>query len=78
MAEVLGKLDSEADASMLTNVFDLTPLEQANVNLAVSNQGGRILAEAQASEKGVAIGHYIVGLPDGKVVAASYNFSLGQ
>lgn len=78
MAEVLGKLDPDADASMLTKRENLTPLEDAQVTLAVVGRMHEILDEARQSDIKIALGHYLVALEDGRVVAANYYVSLGE
>ncbi len=72
MPEVLGKLDPEADASMLTDYDSLDRLEQSQVTLALSSQAERMMTEAQQSETGVAAGKFIVAMEDGRVLAANY------
>lgn len=78
MAEVLGKLDPGADTSMLTDYESLTRLEQAEITLAVSSHADRMVEEASSSETGQAIGRFIVGFPDGRVVTAGYNVFIGK
>lgn len=78
MAEILGKLDPEADTSMLTDYESLTRLEQSEVTLAVSSQAERIMEEARMSETGLTVGRFIVGLPDGRVVTTGYSVFIGK
>jgi hypothetical protein len=78
MAEVLGKLDPEADTSMLTDYDSLSPLEQAQVTLALSKQVERMMTEAKESEIGLALGKFIVAMEDGRVLASSYSVFIGK
>ncbi|HSX15987.1 MAG TPA: hypothetical protein VLF40_04310 [Candidatus Saccharimonadales bacterium] len=76
MAEALGKLDPEADMSMLTDFSTLTELEQAEATKAVSGCIAKMLAEARDGRVAEA-GRYIVGFPDGRVTAMQYMYSTG-
>jgi hypothetical protein len=78
MAEFLGRLDPNADASMLTDFDSLTDLEQAEVTLAATKQIESIVAEAKQSETGQVIGKLIVGLEDGRVTVSSFNVFIGK
>jgi len=68
MAEILGRLYEGVDTSMLTDVSDLTPLEQAEVTRLLAVEKLRALTEeARSSEGGYAAARYIVALEDGRV-----------
>ena len=76
-AEVLGKLSPESDKSFLTPYGELGPLDQADVDRAVSERlSGLVVELQQARVSGKVAGEYLVRVDDGRLTAGPYSIVL--
>lgn len=78
MAEVLGRLEPDADPKLFNGMESLTEYERAQASLAVAGRIRGVIEEVKGLEAKFAIGHFIVGLDDGRTVAVPYEVYLGD
>jgi|GEM_PF-4374915 len=78
MAEVLGRLDPEADTSMLVDPSSLSELERAQVDEAVSRRAAELVEEARLAPARQVAGKFLVALQDGRVTTTSFDVRIGK